>query len=515
MAKRAQATELGAGQKPKRSPKPKAASPKSARSNARPASGQIRVRMYRQGLGDCFLVSLLRPRGKPFHLMIDCGVILGTPNAEGRLRAVVNDIVETTSGVIDVLVVTHEHYDHVAGFVRVDDLFGTKLKFGEVWFAWTEDRDDKFAQELRKERENHLSKLAALATDPAVFRMAKDSVASLADALAFFGVKAGDKDGHKSGDTATAMRNAAALAKGRIKYHNPGDDLAIPEAPELRFYVLGPPKDRKSLMKRDAAAGVYHLSLDSFLDEKGKPLPEGGALRAEGAPFEAAWTYRLSSFLDAESKGAIDNRQGAVADFIHAHYFRPTKAPMPDADMSWRRVDGAWLDSSEELALALDSATNNTSLALAIEIVASGEVLLFPGDAQVGSWLSWQNLSWASKGLAPNVADLFSRTIFLKVGHHGSHNATLKDMGLEKMTHPDLVANIPVDQKMAVKKHWNAMPLQSLTKALNEKCGGRVLRIDKDLKSNIPGVTAGGEPVDTGDPEVKYDSLYFDWTAPL
>jgi hypothetical protein len=41
------------------------------------------------------------------------------------------------------------------------------------------------------------------------------------------------------------------------------------------------------------------------------------------------------------------------------------------------------------LALQLDSDTNNTSLVLAFELGKSGRVLLFPGDAQVGNWLSW------------------------------------------------------------------------------------------------------------------------------
>jgi hypothetical protein len=42
--------------------------------------------------------------------------------------------------------------------------------------------------------------------------------------------------------------------------------------------------------------------------------------------------------------------------------------------------------------------------------------LLFPGDAQWGTW---------SAALSdPDTRDLLSRTTFYKVGHHGSHNAT-------------------------------------------------------------------------------------------
>ncbi len=39
-----------------------------------------------------------------------------------------------------------------------------------------------------------------------------------------------------------------------------------------------------------------------------------------------------------------------------------------------------------------------------------------------------------------------------KVGHHGSHNATLRAKGLELMQSSALIALIPVDHNEAVKK---------------------------------------------------------------
>ena len=40
----------------------------------------VRVRMYRQGLGDCFLISIPRSDGREgyAHVLIDCGVLAGT-----------------------------------------------------------------------------------------------------------------------------------------------------------------------------------------------------------------------------------------------------------------------------------------------------------------------------------------------------------------------------------------------------------------------------------------------------
>ena len=63
-------------------------------------------------------------------------------------------------------------------------------------------------------------------------------------------------------------------------------------------------------------------------------------------------------------------------------------------DDAWRRIDTDWLNQAGTLALYLDSLTNNSSLALAIELVDSGKVLLFAADAQTGNWLSWQEITW-------------------------------------------------------------------------------------------------------------------------
>ena len=37
--------------------------------------------MYRQGLGDCFLLAFATGGRRPFYVLIDCGVLLGTPDA--------------------------------------------------------------------------------------------------------------------------------------------------------------------------------------------------------------------------------------------------------------------------------------------------------------------------------------------------------------------------------------------------------------------------------------------------
>jgi hypothetical protein len=162
-----------------------------------------------------------------------------------------------------------------------------------------------------------------------------------------------------------------------------------------------------------------------------------------------------------------------------------------EMDQSWRRIDDAWLDASSGLALQLDSATNNTSLVVAFEL-KNKDVLLFAADAQVGNWLPWQELKWQRNGEGVTGPDLLQRTVLYKVGHHGSHNATLREEGLELMAKLK-IALIPVHHSMAVKKHWEKMPLEELEVRLNAKTGDRVLRVDKPIPPPLATlVTDGG-----------------------
>ena len=164
----------------------------------------------------------------------------------------------------------------------------------------------------------------------------------------------------------------------------------------------------------------------------------------------------------------------------------------------WRRIDSAWFNDAARLALQLDSATNNTSLVLAFEIIATGQVFLFVGDAQIGNWESWDKLLWdipenpaAQRQVA--TKDLLARTVFYKVGHHGSINATRKLGGLELMTSPQLVAAISTDAKFSKEREGWDMPALNVEKAVLEKTRGRLLRSDLyEPPKNIYGLSDNG-----------------------
>ncbi len=226
-------------------------------------------------------------------------------------------------------------------------------------------------------------------------------------------------------------------------------------------------------------------------------------------PFDRIYQHDLRP-LEAASE-APDGAPDMMGDFFGQYYFGHYPDPLAP-DQSWRRIDADWLGAAAEFALQLDCATNNTSLVLAFELIDSGKVLLFAADAQVGNWLSWQTLSWKlSDTVTVSGTDLLKRTTFYKVGHHGSHNATLRAKGLELMRTDDFVAFIPVDHAMAVKKRWGKMPLPGLVDALKERSKGRVVRIDEDyaVPSGDKGTAA------TFAKNLKTAALFYEWTMPI
>lgn len=434
--------------------------PAAAKPATKPTSGgtgttlayRARVRMYRQGLGDCFLITIPRGSGPPYYMLIDCGVILGTQNAGDIMTKVVQDIIATTSGRIDVLVATHEHWDHVSGFGQAKDLFQKKLQVGEVWLAWTEDPNDALARKLRSE---HQAMRMALGMAQTRLRLAgADNTADeVAGMLEFFGAAG-------SGTTGDALDVVKGLSS-TVRFCRPSDAPQPLKGLSVVSYVLGPPPDEAAIHKVDPS--------------KSQPQTYGFA----------AVSLLMASMDSAAAFDPLDQIPLSAAPqmpFFQTRYWGED-AESTEKDQGWRRIDGSGLESSSTLALQLDSATNNTSLVLALEL-DGGDVLLFAADAQVGNWLSWQDLTWKVDGQQVTGPDLLKRTVLYKVGHHGSHNATLREKGVELMSNLKL-ALLPVDQEMAVKKSWGNMPLPELLSRLEEKTGGAVIRIDQDLPKGL------------------------------
>jgi hypothetical protein len=474
--------------------------------------GAVCVRMYCHGLGDCFLVTIPRENTRPFFMLIDCGIILGTKNAKSLMTSVVDDVRATTKE-LDVVVVTHEHWDHVSGFVEAEDAFGT-LAVHDVWVGWTENPSDPLARKLKVERKRTVEalRIAALRMNAAE----PGSGRGLLEVLSFFGPEAlGVAGGHSTED---AMQKAMALSPKPPRYCRPADDpFQLPELEGVRFYVLGPPRDEERLKRarptksgRETYDTSVALSPETCFLAAATEGADGASefqdkrLQELARPFDARWTMAVQ-----------DARR---MEFFQKHYFDDAEPP----DQEWRGIDEVWLGSADQLALQLDTYTNNTSLVLAIEFVKSRKVMLFAADAQVGNWLSWADQTWqvVENGERHKVTadDLLNRTVLYKVGHHGSHNATMRAEGLEKMKSDELMAVVPVDREMAVTKRWSGMPFPALMTRLQEKTSGRVLRIDDEQ-------APAEKPAPEGVPEATWsrfqknvrrsaDKLYYDIQLP-
>lgn len=481
---------------------------------------RVRVRMYRQGLGDCFLLSFGEPPDVK-HILIDCGT-LGATSTGIAMSDVASDIADATGGHLDLVIATHEHKDHLSGFVSEDQVFarGGVLAIDRVWQAWTEDPADELAQSIKKydadlEDAAHLG--AAALRGSAVPPGAGD------EAMAELGLGIDDLLGFRGdierlgADFAPTVHEAMTFIgeQGAERtFLAPGNaPLALSWLPGVRVYVLGPPRD---------AAAIGRLGDHGASDLVALAARHAGDL-ATSARF-AASNRPLAAYLDTLD---VEGRQRLerVLPFDRHHRLEPGAcaeavcAAYDDAAEAWRRIDVDWLAGAGELALQLDSRTNNTSLALAFEIGDGGPVLLFPGDAQLGNWRSWHEAvddrgdplrnpdgtpvvddagnrpprTWRIADGDPGVttADLLKRTVLYKVGHHASHNATLGALGLDLMpggasgapnpTGRRLTAMIPVDRKVALGKNpkgsWD-MPARALYERLIAQTHGRVLRSD-------------------------------------
>jgi len=440
--------------------------------------------MYCHGLGDCFLLRFPRPKGsRATYVLIDCGLIGVANDPKPVMRRVVADISQTCGRHLDLVLVTHEHWDHVSGFStqQSQDLFDG-IEIDAVWYAWTEDPSpaNMLGHKLRREREAKAAAVhqAAIAMGKLGEPFALDRTQRISALLSFFGYDNATQEavpsaaaGGTIGKTRAAFEYLAKRRGVSVRYCRPTDaPINLPNTPGVRTYVLGPPED-EGLIKRSAptkkGAEVYEFSGDLMMDEQIAAAFErlGGQMNAtqDDCPFDTSF------------------RRGAEPPSTASTQLQELMRETWNKE-SWRQISHDWTAVAEALALNLDKHTNNTGLVVAFELVDSGKVLLFAADAQVGNWLSWQGLQWAldsaGNGKVTTGPDLLSRTAFYNVGHHGSHNATLRTLGLEQMVSRDLVAFIPVNKEQAEKNRWYEMPFEPLVKRLKDKAGGRLVISD-------------------------------------
>jgi beta-lactamase superfamily II metal-dependent hydrolase len=429
--------------------------------------------MYRLlELGDCFLITFT-VEDKTSHLLIDCGSFRNDGSSVGRLRAIVEDIAEVLGGKpLDVVVGTHQHNDHVSGFFHCESAFRA-MSVDQVWLSWLDDPADERAQAIGKAHHNLLQSLTAARDALPAARKAFDETPGatralevLDDMLGSFGATAA---GAAPQIPAEGMEILRTLGTKDPLYLSPGRTLEMPGlGGRVRVHVLGPPRRDDLLRRRNPRRGESYDHALASAELQAAKLSDA-AIRADEEqhyPFNGIYK-RLNA---SDSRRPSEPKAGLPT--VIDHYENPGD--------EWRKIDDAWMESAGALALYLHELTNNSSLVLAIELVESGKVLLFAADAQTGNWLSWNEVKWDLEGVSTD--ELLARTVFYKVGHHGSHNATLP-AAFAKMTHRQLVAFIPVhkdDPNIARQNGGWKMPAKALLEKLQERTKNRVLRMDDE-----------------------------------
>ena len=352
----------------------------------------IRIRMYRVGFGDFFLMTVPTKSHGPQHILIDCGVHAGNI---GSMAACVADLIEVTDRKLALVIVTHYHADHLSGFATQYDEFA-QFEVGAVWITNRLDPKDQHALALK-------SQIAALASHLQLqlrlrlrFNLNETEELAAKQALA----KAENALGAGLGVAGSGNEKALDLVtkgfknKPPVYYYQAGNEPNLPAELKgaLTAQILGPaPKD---------AAGDFAASdnkAEQYLAAASKGPPDTTRFR----PFDREWPA-----------SAADYPPGA---------FRPWKSP----DEMEKALYAVQPDSLAAAADVIDGTLNNQSLV--VLFTCKGKKLLFVGDAQWGNWAYWL-YGKAVKGKDPGISDTARRILgaidFYKVGHHGSTNAT-------------------------------------------------------------------------------------------
>ena len=436
---------------------------------------RVAVHMYTLGTGDCFVLKFMKDETVSFKMLIDCGVWSGKFD---HIREFVKTLKSDVENHVNVLVITHEHKDHVFGFQAAEELFTDgNFHADQVWMGWTENDGDEKVERWKKEHGQKKRALALaaqqlqnLVADPKFKKQFSGSQfendmlgmrANFSNVLSEFA----DLHVNSASETTTEKVYVGGMKgmqivkhqikKDSIHFFSPGDIVSnLPGLEGVKVFVLGPPK-------------LFKDEVDEEHDDDGGSFEHNNKVDEH----EMLLSALVGHGSDLPEEALFDNK-----------FISNDSQLYEESEQTWRRIDYDWIFSSGQFALRMNGLTNNLSLALAFEFEESGKVMLFPGDAEFGSWNSWHKIKWGEKGEKNRGTDdplttehLLNRTVFYKVAHHLSHNGTAKSVGLDMMNHPDLVAMATLDYDVISSGWKSTMPNQLILKDLLEKTKGRTI----------------------------------------
>src|SRR5215217_5766051 len=112
------------------------------------------IRMYnQQNLGDCFLLHF-KNKEEEAYVLIDFGSYEGD-NTE-REKLIAENIKRTVAGKKLIIVLTHQHKDHLSGFLHAGDLLKGDKR--ELWLSYLDSEKSEEGKAIRSLTEKYWNK---------------------------------------------------------------------------------------------------------------------------------------------------------------------------------------------------------------------------------------------------------------------------------------------------------------------------------------------------------------------
>jgi beta-lactamase superfamily II metal-dependent hydrolase len=337
--------------------------------------GQLLVRVYNVGLGDCIYLRVPDLQ-QDVHILIDCGNKFGKQNQlDGCIEHLKQELPDAGAGKkrLDLLVVSHPHEDHHKGF---EEKLFEDLKIGHIWLS------PAYGDETPQAKGFYALQAAVGRALNAFKGLPETAVGELSD------------------DVQELLSLSKSEALQMLKFTLPEKNQILPlyvyaDTPESKLKIFEDDNIKLKVLGPMSDIDRFYLGGDGLMNT------------SEEVTTSAMETGYKALFC---APGEVE-----------------VKPPQNISKQDFERLRSRIQANALAVAAVVGHAVNNLSVVLLLEW--HGRRLLFSGDAEWsdarkgavkdfssnGSW----NVMWQER-----KAELSKPIDFYKIGHHGSENAT-------------------------------------------------------------------------------------------